>query len=271
MNTADSLTARQVAALVKEWVAGGHGLRQALAEEGLVLFKKKPGYHYASKGSREARKVVSPLEHQQFAALAKPLLDEGRTPQRVYTLFQALENVASGSEAELVLLEVGVYKGATSHFIAGVMNALAPGRARLIAVDTFSGHRPEDFPDGLEGAHMPGTFDDTSLELVSTQLEEFGFVEVVEGRIQDVAASIGEEEFHFAHVDVDIYAPTLFTLRFLNERLAPGGAILIDDYGFVTCPGVTRAVDEFLSDKSDRFFKLALETGQCCLVATGES
>jgi O-methyltransferase len=40
-------------------------------------------------------------------------------------------------------------------------------------------------------------------------------------------------------------------MRFFYPRLVPGGVILCDDYGFTTCPGVRRAVDEFMADKPE--------------------
>jgi hypothetical protein len=32
---------------------------------------------------------------------------------------------------------------------------------------------------------------------------------------------------------------------------APGGIILFDDYGFTTCPGPKRAIDEFMAGKPE--------------------
>jgi hypothetical protein len=37
----------------------------------------------------------------------------------------------------------------------------------------------------------------------------------------------------------------------------PGGIIVCDDYWFTTCPGATKAVDEFLADKPEKMLPLA--------------
>ena len=42
-----------------------------------------------------------------------------------------------------------------------------------------------------------------------------------------------------------------------RPRLAPGGILLCDDYGFDSCPGATRAVDEFLRDKPEKAISLS--------------
>lgn len=72
-------------------------------------------------------------------------------------------------------------------------------------------------------------------------------------------------QVHFMHLDVDIYESTRCALEFLDHRLVKGGVVVVDDYGFVTCPGVKRAVDEFVLDKP-RYFSLQLPTGQNVLV-----
>jgi hypothetical protein len=35
-----------------------------------------------------------------------------------------------------------------------------------------------------------------------------------------------------------------------------GGVLVCDDYGFTTCPGATRAIDDYLSDKDERMIAL---------------
>jgi hypothetical protein len=45
---------------------------------------------------------------------------------------------------------------------------------------------------------------------------------------------------------VDLAGPTEKSLEFFFCRLVPGGVIIVDDYGFASCPGVTRVVEEFV-------------------------
>jgi hypothetical protein len=268
-------TPPEVAALLRAAERDMPGLRAALDQEGFAFFKKKPGYGYVRKDTRKhLRKVRSPREDPDFAALADEVVEHKRTllgHDRLYTLYQTLQNVlaSTGEDEALELLEVGVYRGGSSYFLANAARRLTRQRIHFVAVDTFEGHSAVDLPEGSEGPHEPSSFAGTSYDEVCEYLVGFDFLEVVKGRFQDVATTIAGREIHLAHVDVDIYAPTSFALRFLGDRLVQGGAVVVDDYGFVTCPGVKKAVDEFVSENSDRFFKLTLETGQCCLVATG--
>lgn len=80
------------------------------------------------------------------------------------------------------------------------------------------------------------------------------------GWIPDRFNEVGEKQFAFVHVDVDLYQPTLDSAAFFYPRLNPGGVIVCDDYGSDYCPGAKRAFDEFFADKSERV--IALPTGQ---------
>lgn len=48
--------------------------------------------------------------------------------------------------------------------------------------------------------------------------------------------------------DMDIYEPTLRALEWFRPRIAKGGIVLCHDYFCGLCPGVTKAVDEFLDE-----------------------
>ena len=68
----------------------------------------------------------------------------------------------------------------------------------------------------------------------------------------------------FVHVDADIYRSVCDCCAFFYPRLVQGGMMLFDDYGFATCPGVRKAVDEFFADKSHK--PLYLPTGQALVI-----
>lgn len=71
--------------------------------------------------------------------------------------------------------------------------------------------------------------------------------------------------YHLAHLDVNLYQPTLFGLKFFVAKMVAGGIIVVDDYEAITCPGVKQAVDEYLA-QNKRAVKFGLMTGQCVLV-----
>jgi hypothetical protein len=109
--------------------------------------------------------------------------------------------------------------------------------------------------DSFEGLSAPGDLDghywskgDLACEeaTVRSNLREFDFVEYKKGWIPERFAEIADKRFCLVHIDVDLAGPTEKSLEFFFCRLVPGGVIIVDDYGFASCPGVTRVVEEFV-------------------------
>jgi hypothetical protein len=220
---------------------------------------------------RSSHKQVDIRETEVFGPIAKDVIGSGKTYlyyDRLFTIYNALINLhrVTSLNEKLFLLEAGVYKGGGSYFMASILAQLGISNYHLYSVDTFEGHSALDLKDNsLDGTQKPGEFHETSFETVQSYLSKFPNVTVCKGRIQDVAVGLEDKKFGLVHLDMDIYQPTLFSLNFFNDRLIAGGIIVLDDYGFVSCPGVKKAVDEFLiSNPSYNVFPLL--SGQCLLL-----
>jgi O-methyltransferase len=199
-----------------------------------------------------------------FAEVAARVRAEGRAGMdydRLYTLWQAVTRAPEGAP----VVEVGAYLGGSAMFIAESFRArgLAP---RFFVCDTFSGHpRTDEVFDPAH--HRDGRkFLNTSAESVAEYLAPHSNVQLVVGDVAETAPRelAGEPEFALVHVDVDVYPGTDFCLRFFAPRLARGAFLVVDDYGFVTCPGAKRAVDDFVVSHSG-FAMLHLLSGQAVL------
>jgi O-methyltransferase len=201
-----------------------------------------------------------------FSDLARTVIAEGRTAMdydRLYTLWQAVQGAPEGYP----IAEVGAYLGGSARFIAETLRQ--SGRPpRFYVCDTFAGH-PRVAPE-IDVVHRAAEkFQDTSVERVAAYLGDAANIEIVAGDIVDTSARLAHEPaFGFVHVDVDVYPATRFCLRFFAPRLARGGVMVVDDYGFITCPGAKQAVDEFIA--ASREFRLFhLLTGQAVLFRGG--
>jgi O-methyltransferase len=106
---------------------------------------------------------------------------------------------------------------------------------------------------------------DTSYEDVVTRLEK---ALVFKGFIPQTFAGVAERRFAFAHVDVDIYQSIKDSCEFIYPRLNPGGWMVFDDYGFPSCAGGKRAVDEFFAGKPE--VPIVLPTGQALVTKVPE-
>jgi len=150
--------------------------------------------------------------------------------------------------------ECGVYRGADSHLICA-FNASLPGAHRThFMFDSFRGLSE---PTTADGTHWKRGDLAAPLEVAERALAEFPAAVFLPGWIPDRFPEVEARSFSFVHVDVDLYEPTRDSIAFFYPRLAPGGILLCDDYGFDSCPGATRAVDEFLLDKPEKAISLS--------------
>lgn len=175
------------------------------------------------------------------------------SPDRYYVLLTLLEQALS---LEGDVWECGVYKGGTARMIAAFLEDRGSPK-RLLLFDTFAG-MPATDPS--RDWHKQGDFDDTSLDAVR---EFVGFPERCDyypGQFPSTFAGLERRAIAFAHIDADIYRSITDCLEFIWPRLAVGGCVVFDDYGFPTCPGARRAVDDFFAGSI--FRPLVLPTGQ---------
>ncbi len=153
--------------------------------------------------------------------------------------------------------ECGVYKGGTALLLAELIVSTRGARAQLHLFDTFKG-MPETNKE--KDLHQAGGFSDTSLSAVRKLVGQERIVHFHEGFIPDTFSGFENANIAFAHIDVDVYQSLKDCCEFIMPRLIKGGFVVIDDYGFPSCPGARMAVDEFFKNRAEK--PLVLATGQ---------
>ncbi len=167
---------------------------------------------------------------------------QGCNTDRRWMVHQLLKLISSvpGDTAEC-----GVYKGATSYLICQAANDI---RREHFIFDSFEGLSQ---PASEDGTHWTKGDLATPLERAKANLP-FPGVSYHKGWIPDRFQDVADRSFAFVHIDVDLYQPTLDSLKFFYPRLNLGGIMVCDDYGFLTCPGATKAFDEFQCGKHEQ-------------------
>jgi hypothetical protein len=122
--------------------------------------------------------------------------------------------------------------------------------------------------DSFEGLSAPGPQDGSywrqgdmaaSEQELRRNLDRFDRVELYRGWIPERFPEVEDRRFSFVHIDVDLTEPTAESIAFFYPRLERGGVLVCDDYGFATCPGATRAMDDYLAERPEKM--LALPSG----------
>jgi O-methyltransferase len=180
---------------------------------------------------------------------------------RCYVLHQTLRQALRQSGG---VVECGVFRGGTALLEARTLAAVEGEARRLHLFDSFQGMGTNISDDD---SFQQGHFSRTSAEHVRALLAPYPFVDMHVGFIPDTFAGLNLERIAWAHVDLDLYQSVRDAIAYLYPRLVPGGFLIFDDYGFPSCPGARRAVDEMFADRPE--VPLCLPTGQCLVVKLG--
>ena len=152
------------------------------------------------------------------------------------------------------IAEVGVHKGFTSKFI----EKLVPGK-KIYLLDSFSGF-PERYLEADQ--KTDSRFKDTSYLEVQKQFLNNPNVVIVKGIVPTSFELIGDNKYSFVLLDLDLFQPTLDSLKYFYPRMARGGFIVIHDYNSPESNwGCNRAVNEFFSDKPEFLIEIPDEWG----------
>jgi len=154
---------------------------------------------------------------------------------RLQVLWDAAQSVA---HLKGDWFECGVYKGGSAYVLAQAI--MRDGGSRILRLfDTFEG-LPESDPE--IDKHRKGQFAASPAEVL-TAVRGLKTVLIYQGEIPG-SFPIDEPAISLAHLDLALYRSTAAAIDFIWPRLEVGGKLVIDDYGWQECPGVTKAVDE---------------------------
>ena len=191
-----------------------------------------------------------------------PAKDTTEKRFRFFTMAGLLDGLAKSGRLIGDVVECGCYMGHSSYIIASILRERGfTGTFHIF--DSFEGLSDAteedlqpiaDGPSREELFRLSGPKDGKrrfgyGLDRVKRNLAGFEFVEFHPGWIPDRFHEIADKRFSFINLDLDLYQPTLDSLRFLYPRLDNGGMVFLDDYGVNSWPGCKRAVDEWMADK----------------------
>ncbi|MBV9355241.1 MAG: class I SAM-dependent methyltransferase [Chloroflexi bacterium] len=168
---------------------------------------------------------------------------------RLVSLFRLARTVIrEGVPGDVV--ECGVAQGGTAAVLARAVRASS---RTVWLYDSFEGLPPPEAVDGAAAGQYVGTCRGTLGE-VQTTLARAGVrgerTRLVKGWFEDTLPNAEVSQIALLHVDGDWYRSVRTCLESLYDRVAPGGVVVIDDYGH--WPGCRLATDDFLRERQIR-------------------
>lgn len=160
---------------------------------------------------------------------------------RCYELWSLIQQVSKLSGA---IIEIGVWKGGTGALIAK--------RAQLCGInetvylcDTFNGvvKASPSYDNVYVGGEHSDTSENIVKELVFEELQ-LESVRLLKGVFPDeTGKQVTDQSFRFCHIDVDAFLSAKDIFEWIWGKLVVGGIVVFDDYGFMTCEGITSYVN----------------------------
>ena len=206
--------------------------------------------------------IFSPWDHDEtIQDVIAQLVSKGRMTLVSRDRLWILMNLAKQAfTLDGEVWEAGVYQGGTALLFHETLKQVGADRT-IRLFDTFQG-MPETNKDFDK--HSAGDFADTDVDAVKDLVGEADYIDFRKGFVPDTFAGLEDKTVAMAHIDLDIYPAILAACEFIYPRMVSGGFMLFDDYGFHSCPGARKAVDEFFADKPE--VHIPLPTGQCLIV-----
>lgn len=183
------------------------------------------------------------------------------TPERVKALVDSVEYIEAHRITGAVV-ECGVWRGGSMMAVARRLMEVGSTDRDLYLYDTFSGMPdPADVDRDYRGRQASAVLARTkrrpganywciaSIEDVRANMLSTGYpaerLHLIEGLVEDTVPGTAPGAIALLRLDTDWYSSTLHELECLYPRVAPGGIVIIDDYGHWA--GARKAVDQFIA------------------------
>jgi predicted O-methyltransferase YrrM len=146
------------------------------------------------------------------------------------------------------IAELGVYRGNSAAILAKLANQY--GR-KLFLFDTFTGFDERDYA-GKNDTTNDCDFTDTSVDNVRRLLTPYDAIFVKGFFPESLSQTTLSETFAIIHIDCDLAEPMRAGLETFYPLLAPGGIMILHDYGSGWWKALTKTVDEFFRYKPEK-------------------
>lgn len=191
----------------------------------------------------ESRPDPSLRNHSEFA---HTMLGRRRLDHLQHCLETVIREKIPGD-----VLEAGGWRGGGAVLMRGVLEAWDDRDRRVWVADSFQG-----LPKSRAAADQGFEMDAEILPVLSVSEDDvrelFDRYNLLDDRVCFLPGWFGETlpaapitECALLHVDADLYRSTRDVLDACYDKVAPGGFVIIDDYGML--PPCREAVDEFLA------------------------
>jgi len=137
------------------------------------------------------------------------------------------------------LIETGVWRGGATIYMKAILAAHGDRERTVWVADSFRGLPPPDpekYPADAGDVHHQASHLAVSVDQVKRNFSKYGLlddrVRFLEGWFKDTLPEAPIERLAVLRLDGDLYESTMDGLVHLYPKLAHGGWVIVDDYGY---------------------------------------
>lgn len=221
-------------------------MMMTLAQRGMVV------PHFDLAVQKEHHHDITSELFWDFAARVQPY-----TELSIAALFNLYTSVRYVVEAKIPgdIVECGVHMGGSVMMIALALMESNDSSRDVFALDTFTGfvRRTEDLDVDLRTGAVACEPEENAMDYTGPSTENmksvgYNNLHIVKGDVFDTIPELKTPQIAILRLDTDTYDTTKFELEQLYDRVAVGGVIIVDDYGYTV--GCKKAVDDFIVGRS---------------------
>ena len=199
----------------------------------LVYLEYEPAVREKDDGEN---RYVRRIEGRDWPCFAHTVVGMSRLNNIQYCIERIHEDGVPGD-----LLETGVWRGGAAIFMRGVLKACGATDRCVWAADSFQGLPEPDaekYPVDKNDKHHTSLFLRVSLEQVQENFRKYGLlddqVKFIKGWFESSLSKAPIKQLALLRLDGDMYGSTMTVFEQMYHRVAPGGFIIVDDYGAVS-------------------------------------
>lgn len=214
--------------------------------------------------ARELRKALKDLPPRDFEIIDRVRPFTMLSPARLFAFMEATRHIVRAGIPGAIV-ECGVWKGGAVMSSLLAMTDLGRSDRDYFLYDTFEGMpKPGAEDQKFDGGKIAteftarqigedgstwcrGEFDEVRKNIFSTGYPT-AKIHFVRGKVEDTMPATLPGKIAVLRLDTDWYESTRHELQHLYPLLAPGGVLIIDDYGH--WQGSRQAVDEYFEKHS---------------------
>jgi O-methyltransferase len=184
-------------------------------------------------------------EGRVWPAFGETMIGHARLDNLQHCVEDVLERNIPGD-----FIEAGVWRGGAAIFVKALLDLHGEDGRSVWLADSFTGPpkpNPVDYPNDPDDLLHTISFLSVSAQEVSANFQRYGLlderVRLVPGYFKDTLPGLADQTWALIRLDGNLYESTMDGLVHLYPRLAPGGYLIIDDFG--CCPSCRQAVEDY--------------------------